>query len=187
MQAAAAGNGPIQPFPGGAFLHTGIHTGEVTVQAVTYTGAPNDLDSSRARESIAEVTVEAVHGRVRVQSHDSDPEEEVLSAAGRGTCRVRAYAIGRDTDIDGATSFVESYRLEIWPEPAADPVVYRAEDRYGQQIMASLAEDEEDVPEPSRAGASTAAPTTAGPDTPAATDASVRDPSDFTRQRRRAP
>lgn len=147
IDAPPPANGLIDPFPGGALVYTGIHTGRVTVQTVTYSEAPTDLDASADWEAIAEVTVVAKRGKVRLRSYDSDPEGPILSASGRGPYRVRAYATGRDTDIDGTASLVETYRLEIWPGAESDPITYRSEDQYGAQVMRSSNGDDEAAPE----------------------------------------
>ena len=139
-------NSLIHPFPGGAFLYTGIHTGTVSVQTATYSRPPVDLDRSTAWETIAEVSITAQRGKLRLRSYDTDPEGPILSPSGRGTYRVRAYAQGRDTDIDGTSSLVETYRLEIWPAADTDPITYRSDDQYGAQLLLSLKEQEDIAP-----------------------------------------
>ncbi|RZU51292.1 hypothetical protein EV385_3103 [Krasilnikovia cinnamomea] len=132
-------NGLIHPYPGGALLYTGIHTGQVHVQVRTSPAPPAQLDDSRDWESIAEVSVDSPQGRLAVRSFENLPDLPVLSINGRGTYRVRAYALGRDTDIDGtATTPFEYYLIEVWPAPAAEATSYRSVDRYGDEVLHSM-------------------------------------------------
>ncbi|GID30490.1 hypothetical protein [Paractinoplanes brasiliensis] len=134
-------NGLIHPFPGGAFVYTGIHSGLVNVQIVTFTEAPPP-DTSNNWESIAEVAVVTKRGKLRLRSYDTDPEGPALTPAGRGTYRIRAYATGRDTDIDGTTPLTETYRLEVWPATDTESLVLRADDQYGAQVLQSMSHDD---------------------------------------------
>ncbi|MBU2666245.1 hypothetical protein KOI35_22340 [Actinoplanes bogorensis] len=140
-----SGNGLIHPFRGGAFVSTGIHSGRIVVRTGAFDAAP-PVDAGHGWESIVEVSVSSRRGKLRVRSYDDDPEGTTLSTAGRGSYRVRAYAAGRDTDIDGTSPLVETYRIEVWPAAATTSLVLRAEDRYGEQVMREMSSDEPSDP-----------------------------------------
>ncbi len=134
------GNGLIYPVGNGAAIYTGIHTGPVTVQALAFDRPPERLDDTRDWQEIAEVSVSAPTGHLQVRSFEEEAGLPVLSRHGAGTYRVRVYAEGRDTDIDGtADSPFEHYRLEVWPAPPAAEIIHRRTDRYGEQLRHSRA------------------------------------------------
>ncbi|WIN00048.1 hypothetical protein ACTOB_003725 [Actinoplanes oblitus] len=136
-----ARNGLISPFLGGVLLHTGIHSGHVRVNAVSYSSVPPEINRSLDWETIAEVTTRIVFGRLRVRSYDEDPGLSALSVAGPGLYRIRAYSIGRDVEVDGVNSTTESYRVEVWPTAEEDSIVYRTNDDYGRQVLQFVIDD----------------------------------------------
>ncbi|MEU8262668.1 hypothetical protein AB0C02_18810 [Micromonospora sp. NPDC048999] len=139
------GNGLVHPCGHGASVYTGIHTGPVDVRAVSREQAPDRIDDSRPWQEIAEVSFTAPTGHLRIRSFEDVVPLPALGAAGPGTYRVRVYAEGRDTDIDGTVRTpVEHYRIEVWPAPPADEVIHRRTDRYGESVR-SIATPATDV------------------------------------------
>jgi hypothetical protein len=118
-------------------VHTGIHTGVVSVMVETLDVPPPRVDLDW--EEVAEVTLHASQGRVRIGTALGtgvpDALSEVLTPGGPGDYRVRVHARGRDTDIDGSafTPF-EEYAIQLWPAPPAADTVYKATDRYGAEL-----------------------------------------------------
>ena len=133
-----SGNGLVHPFPGGALISTGIHTGMVNVETRACRVPPTHLDEGQLWQVIVEVSVTATLGRLRLRSYDADPEADTLSMSCAGAYRVRAYALGRDSDPDGTAPLVESHLLEVWPSSEQEAVVYRSDDRYGQQVLEQM-------------------------------------------------
>lgn len=128
-------NGLVVVAPGIAFIHTGIHTGNVTIQGEVYSQAPAlDLDPW---EEVVEVSLEATtEGRVIVCGLGSDGPEElpVLSQQGPGHYRIRIHARGRDTAVDMTSSEpVESYLVQSWPAPPVPEVAHKHTDAYGAE------------------------------------------------------
>ncbi|MGC5054314.1 hypothetical protein ACLQ2S_22995 [Micromonospora sp. DT48] len=120
------GNGLVHPCGHGALVYAGIHTGPVEVQAVSREQPHDRIDDSRPWQEVAEVSVTAPTGYLRIRSFEDVVPLPTLGAAGPGTYRVRVYADGRDTDIDGAVRApVKHYRIEVWPAPCADDVIHR--------------------------------------------------------------
>ena len=118
-------------------VHTGIHTGAVTVTVETLDAPPPAVD--RNWEEVAEVTLHASRGRVRIGTvlgtGVPDALSDVLTPGGPGDYRVRVHARGRDTDIDGtALTPFEDYAIQLWPAPPAPETVYKATDRYGTEL-----------------------------------------------------
>lgn len=128
-------NGLVVTAPGIAFIYTGIHTGNVTIQGEVYSQAPAlDLDSW---EEVVEVSLEATtEGRVIACGLGSDGPEElpVFSPQGPGHYRIRVHARGRDTAVDMTPlEPVEDYLIQSWPAPPAPDVAHKHTDAYGAE------------------------------------------------------
>jgi hypothetical protein len=130
----APANGLTQVAGGAVIIHTGVHTGPVSV-AVALLGAPPDrIDTGRGWESIAETSVQAGRRDLRVRALEEETGLPPLNTE-PGALRIRVHATGRDTDIDGTVDIaVEFYLLQVWPAPFADDITHLAADRYGQQL-----------------------------------------------------
>jgi hypothetical protein len=131
------GNGLVHPFPGGAYVFTGIHTGPVNIRIRRLSGAPVDLDLGEWEE-IAEVSVEPRRGTLRVRSLEHGDDGPVIYPQSVVAAqRVRVYAKGRDTASDESVeTAVEDYLIEIWQEEHSGEVVHRQTDEYGAELRA---------------------------------------------------
>ncbi|MBC6462269.1 hypothetical protein [Actinomadura sp. HBU206391] len=136
-------NGLVAIQPGIAVVSTGIHTGNVAVTVQIWDQAAPAPTSAHQEEwdEIAEVTLEAHDaGEVGVVGLMSDlPGLPELTPGGPGRYRLRIYARGRDTLVDGvATEPVEDYLIMTWPTQLDDQeIIYRQTDDYGATLRAS--------------------------------------------------
>ncbi|MET8681759.1 hypothetical protein ABZW18_30295 [Streptomyces sp. NPDC004647] len=129
-------NGLIATMNIGAMIPTGIHTGDVKVRATAATGPPTTSDVTEWDEVI-EASVHAPHGELRVETLYSGPPAQfpLLSQAGPGWYRLRAYARGRDIARDAVQDdSAEQYYLVCWPAPQTTPLIIRATDLTGRGL-----------------------------------------------------
>jgi hypothetical protein len=122
-----------------AFIHTGVHSGQVKLMIQVRDGQPLRIDWGW--DEVVEVTLHASVGDVNVASImgiGMPPSYPRLTPQGPGDYRIRVHARGRDTDIDG-TAFepFEEYLIQLWPAPSAPEKIYKATDRYGEQLRQS--------------------------------------------------
>ncbi|WP_344939494.1 hypothetical protein [Actinomadura miaoliensis] len=126
-------NGLITPDPPwGAVIYTGIATGAVAVSVELRRQAPPPgAPSWDEWEEVAEVTVEAPVGQLRVYALMEDPPDlPPLTIAGPGTYRVRVHARGRDIayDLSLVDEIVEDYLIQVWPGPPGPEVIHKQAD-----------------------------------------------------------
>ncbi|HEV7679569.1 MAG TPA: hypothetical protein VGQ42_13470 [Candidatus Dormibacteraeota bacterium] len=129
-------NGLAESIEDCAVVHTGVHSGLVTLRVQVSTGPPDAVEAGW--EDVVEINLRAGAGRVKVASvlgggiPDTFP---TLTPAGPGNYRVRVHARGRDTDVDGtALEPFEDYLVQIWAAPPQAQTVYRNTDRYGAEL-----------------------------------------------------
>ncbi|WP_157856013.1 hypothetical protein [Streptomyces aureocirculatus] len=119
-------NGFVAVMETGVLIATGIHTGNIRVQASPYLTAPS-LSSSDAEvwDEIVEVSVQAPHAGLCVESlHDGVIAElPLLSTGGNGPYRLRVHARGRDIAYDQVREQpVEDYLIQAWPAGATTDI-----------------------------------------------------------------
>lgn len=137
-------NGLITAAPeGGAIVHTGIATGDVAVSVeLRDEAAPPGVPSWREWEEIAEITVQAPTGQLRVWALMADaPGLPLLTTHGAGPYRVRVHARGRDIAYDLALidEIVEDYLIQVWPAPPAPELIHKQTDKCGAGLRRSAA------------------------------------------------
>lgn len=117
-------------------IHTGVHSGMVgaTVQVRDSPPTRVDLDDW---DEVVEVSLQTRAPDVRIFTLMTDVPTTYpsLTPEGAGDYRVRVYARGRDTDIDG-TAFepFEQYFIQIWPGSPGPETVFKRTDQYGAQL-----------------------------------------------------
>jgi hypothetical protein len=142
IESADFSNGLIVTMTAGALISTGIHTGYVRVRVTSADTPPQDLGFDNSWDDIIEASVRAPNGRLYVEGHETGPVQglPILSSAGPGWYRVRAYVRGRDTHYDAVQlDPVEDYLLHIWPAEPAASLIIRATDRCGAGLRSSAA------------------------------------------------
>jgi hypothetical protein len=129
-------NGLAESIEDCAVVHTGVHSGLVTLRVQLMTGPPDAVEAGW--EDVVEINLRAGAGRVRVASvlgggiPDAFP---TLTPSGPGDYRVRVHVRGRDTDVDGtAVEPFEDYLVQVWAAPPQAETVYRTTDRYGAEL-----------------------------------------------------
>jgi hypothetical protein len=132
--------GLIGTMTAGAMICAGIHTGYVTVRAAT-TDSPSAYGDTTTWEDIAEASVHAIRGSLRIRGLYDDPPEQLplLSTHGPGWYRIRAHARGRDINRDGLDDASrEEYLILCWPASPATPHIIRATDTAGLGLRKSM-------------------------------------------------
>lgn len=133
-------NGLADPGTDGVAVHTGIHTGLVTVAVDVRDAPPEGVDFDW--DEIVEVSLYAPVGQVRVSTVMSAVPDTfpLLTSRGAGAYRVRVHASGRDTDIDGvALEPFESYLIQVWQGEPAVETIYKQGERCGAGLRQSAA------------------------------------------------
>ncbi|QKW07655.1 hypothetical protein HUT18_15985 [Streptomyces sp. NA04227] len=129
-------NGLIAPMrAGGAFINSGIHTGNVHARTKYLTTRPEDLDTSLDWDEIVEASVHAPRDGLRLESLDQGPADDGSPLAGHGATdyRVRVHAHGREIAWDKTASTpTETYLLLVWPAEPAPAQTLRFSGRLGQ-------------------------------------------------------
>jgi hypothetical protein len=145
IETADFSNGLIIIMGHGATIHTGIHTGNVRVQASSLPGPPPQPDPG-PWEEIVEASVYSSTGHLGIDVHYPDPGYDTVrqfpdfATAGPGWYRLRAHAHGRDTPHDAAQEApLEDYLLLCWPATHAPTDMIRTTDRCGQALRAQTA------------------------------------------------
>ncbi|GGV51148.1 hypothetical protein [Streptomyces spectabilis] len=120
-------NGLVAVMTTGALIATGIHTGPVRVQAISTAALPPSPDEEDPSwEEIIEVTVQAPHAELRVESlHDGVIGDlPLLSTQGPGPYRLRVHVRGREVARDKVCHEpTEDYLLLVWPAGTATGTV----------------------------------------------------------------
>ncbi|MEU5428781.1 hypothetical protein AB0H73_24775 [Streptomyces olivoreticuli] len=144
-------NGLIATMDIGAMVSVGIHTGQVTACA-SVTAGPPETDDFAEWDEVAEASVYAPYGELRVATLYFGPVAElpVLSSNGPGWYRIRVSARGRDIASSNLTQkdSAERYSLTCWPAPRSTSLIIRATDRTGRGLRASEVK-QIDAPAPS--------------------------------------
>ncbi|PRY02529.1 hypothetical protein [Allonocardiopsis opalescens] len=131
-------NGLFATAPGQVVIYTGASSGQVNlaVQPLPGPPPPPDLD---AWDEIADTTLEAPHGRARIDTMMTDPPPlPDLTQTGPGSYRLRIHARGRDTGPDSvAFEPVEDCLVQAWPAPPAPDTIHKHTDTYGHDLARS--------------------------------------------------
>ncbi|MET9296466.1 hypothetical protein [Streptomyces sp. NPDC003077] len=120
-------NGLAAPMDLGAWILTGINTGNVSIRAEVL-DAPPAVDAAEWDE-IVEISVRTVEGDLRVHSgYVITPDDlPVLNPHGPGWYRMRVHARGRAANPDGVGEEpLEYYLVAIWPQERTAAVVIRS-------------------------------------------------------------
>ena len=128
-------NGLADSIENAIIIHTGIHSGVVSLSAEVRSAPPTSVEHDW--DDVVEVNLLAAGGHVRLAAVMSDVPNSypLLTPAGPGHYRVRVHASGRDTDIDGvAFEPFEKYLVQVWPAEPEPDVVYKATDRFGAEL-----------------------------------------------------
>ncbi|WP_456787794.1 hypothetical protein [Cellulomonas sp. P5_C5] len=115
----------FEPLRTRASVLSGIASGPVLVECQALLEPPAQVPDEW--EDVAEVSLVVGPFPLVVLGWADDPEPDRLDAAGPGTYRVRAHAIGRDTLWDVAVDEpVERFLVQAWPAPHEPPRTLRA-------------------------------------------------------------
>ena len=115
---------------GGLERHLGVADGIVAVGTVGHTYLPVAIELWDAEppldegwDHVVEATLEVGSGRLGLESVDGAAEDVEALEVEPGTYRVRSSSAGLEeaNEMDGG----DSYRVQLWPAPAAEPRVLR--------------------------------------------------------------
>ncbi|MFI5523424.1 hypothetical protein [Streptomyces platensis] len=137
METVRWSNGLAAPMDHGAWILTGINTGQVRVRAQRLDAAPPV--EATGWEEIVEVSVRSVAGDLRINSGvDSTPDDlPALNSQGPGWYRMRVHASGRAANPDGVSDEpVEDYLIAVWPQARAESVVIRSSRMIDEALLA---------------------------------------------------
>ncbi|UXY32172.1 hypothetical protein [Streptomyces sp. HUAS TT20] len=158
VETARWSNGLAAPMEYGAWILTGINTGNVRVRAEVLDAAPS-VDTA-SWDEIVEISVQSVLGDLRIHSgYEITPDNlPVLNPRGPDWYRMRVHARGRSVNPDGVSQEpVEDYLITIWPREQAASEVLRTSERIEEALRISAGEtpgkpqprpDQEPAPKP---------------------------------------
>ncbi|MFC8449463.1 hypothetical protein [Kitasatospora sp. NPDC057223] len=141
--------GLIITMPTGARIHTGIDRGPVRVTAVRVAHRPDPRSDLGGWSEVAEASVYAPQGTLRVESLDDGPVPglPLLSPDGPGWYRLLVCARGRDNALHAVTDQpVEDYLIIAWPEPASPPILIQAADHCGHSLRLGAQDRQRSAP-----------------------------------------
>ncbi|WP_277410338.1 hypothetical protein [Streptomyces nigrescens] len=140
METVRWSNGLAAPMAHGAWILTGINTGQVRVSAQRFDVAP-PIEAT-GWEEIVEVSVRSVEGELRINSgYDITPDDlPLLNPQGPGWYRMRVHASGRSINSDGVSDEpVEGYLIAVWPQEPAESVIIRSSKMIDEALLANPA------------------------------------------------
>ncbi|WP_406505469.1 hypothetical protein [Streptomyces sp. NBC_00212] len=111
-----------------------VEGGDIDVTAELWDGPPTlHLDDW---QDAAEISFTWTTARISIGPGEEDPDEApVLALPGPGSYRLLVHGKNRDAgDVREAGDPVETYLLQLWPAPLADPVTHKATSAYGASM-----------------------------------------------------